>query len=359
MKEQKVTQVQLFTFLLSSMVGAGIINLPAVLAKVTHQDAWISSLIGGLFPLLLINIGLTLFKAYPNQNILDMGVTLLGPILGKLLSFLIMIYLYLVTGFSVRISVDFISSWILPTTPIEIMIILFIVSSIYLARGGLFSLIRFAEITALVLLPFFIIILIPLREWRLLNMLPVLSQPVSAYFASALHSAFPYLGFELILFVAPFTQLGYKKLRFGTNLGVIFVILIYTLFTLAAILTFGHVYVEKQIYTAIKYIQLLYLPVVERLEFTIIFFWIFALFTVFSLFYFFAYQSFKFTFPIKSSLWILLFSVPIYFIALYPQSFPEVNAMAEIVSIFAISVITFVIFTLKLVSLFKRRSTGG
>lgn len=354
MKRPKISQVQIVTFLLSGIVGSGIINLPAELAKATHQDAWVPSLLGGVVVLILTNVGLSLCKQYPHQNILEIGEYLVGSIVGKFLAFLFFVYYYLMLSLSVRISVDFISSWILPSTPIESMIILFGISAIFLTRNGLQSLLRFTEITIVVLIPFLVSLIIPVGHWDILNLQPVVYQPVSAYLEGTLYSSYAYLGFEALFFIIPFIEIEFKPLRRTINLTIISIIIIYTIFTVVSILTFGSNYIQDQIYTAIKYIQLLQFPVIERVEFVFAYFWIFALFSTFAIFHFFSYTSLKFIVPVKNKFWLIPFSIPMYFLALYPDNFPEVNKIAEVLSLASILMIGAIVFSLKIVSLFKK-----
>lgn len=354
MTTKKISLIQIVAMILSVVIGSGIINLPAVLAKSTHQEAWISSLLGGVATLILLNLGLSLNKKYPGEDILGISAKLLGPVMSRGVGLIFLLYYYLIASLTVRASVDFISTWILPTTPIESMIFLFLISSCFLTRQGIGSVARFSEITTLMLLPFFIVLIIPYTEWDFLNLLPLASHPITAYLEGTLSSTHSYLGFEIAFFVLPFVGASYKKARRACNATVLSIIFIYTLFTAVSILTFGSTYIEDQIYTAIKYVQLLEFPLIERMEFIIVFFWIFALFSTFSLLYYFGYVSLQFVAPIKDKLWIIPYSIPIYFLALYPQTVAQVSVYGETVSLISIGAITGSLLLLRLIAFFKR-----
>ena len=86
-----------FTF----TVGTAVISLPALLATIAKQDAWIASALTILPSLLFLFVYIQLISLYPSMTFIEVNEKILGKWFGKLASVLYLIYVlhhYLWTG---------------------------------------------------------------------------------------------------------------------------------------------------------------------------------------------------------------------------------------------------------------------
>lgn len=350
----KISLVQTFALLVGIMIGAGILNLPASLAQEVHQDGWVGALLGGILAILIINLALSLLHTYPEKNFLQISRYLLGKYLGNLINLLFLIYFLLVGGVTLRISTSTISAWILAKTPLEILIIAFIGAAFYLTRAGLQTAARFSEIIIFIVSPFVLVIFFPISNWRMVNVLPFAQQPITNYVSATLVSIFAFLGFEILLLFYPYIEGSHKKIRFSTNLAMVFTTLIYTTLTFGVTAAFGSQRLQEETFVTLKYSELVHFAIIERVGFLLIFFWVFALFHTFALLYYFSYAIIEDFFSIKKNHWSFLLAIPLYFIALYPENAAAVNKFSSFVSNYGISVIAGSIVLLKGISFFKK-----
>ncbi|MCS4468651.1 GerAB/ArcD/ProY family transporter [Clostridium botulinum] len=85
-----LTTSQTIVIIVGSMLGIGILSLPANLSKIAHNDGWIGVVIGSLYPLYMGLCAILIFKdnSYQNTNIIEISKNYFGKILGSSLSFI-------------------------------------------------------------------------------------------------------------------------------------------------------------------------------------------------------------------------------------------------------------------------------
>lgn len=354
MSKPQISLVQTFALIVGIIIGGGVLNLPAGLAQAINQEGWIGAMIGGIFSILILNLAFSLLRKYPDQNILQISRHLLGKYLGNLLNLAYMFYFLLASGTILRISASVISSWILPKTPIEILLISFLFAAFLLTRYGLQVAARFSEIIFFFMLPFTILIFYPIGHWKLYNLLPIGTYSISEYLSASLVSVYAYTGFEIVLFLYPHIKGNFKKIRFTSNLAVMFSIFIYVALSIGVIASFGAERLQNELFVALKYSQLTRFVVVERVEFLIIFFWIFALFHSFGLFFYFGYTITEDLFSIKKRHWSGLLTIPLYYVALYPSNIADLAKMARFFGVFGLITIVSSLILLNGISFFKK-----
>lgn len=182
--------VLMFLFLL----GDCIIIYPTVLTNVASQDAWIASLLGVLFGVMLVWVLLRLHRKYPEQNLIQITQTVLGKWIGGLLSIWYLFFFFFSTALYLRQMGDFLTTQYFLITPLRIIIILLISILICGAASGMESIARSAEIMLPLLLlasAFLVISLLPQSDLSQLK--PVLvNKPLSILHAVIIVITYPY-----------------------------------------------------------------------------------------------------------------------------------------------------------------------
>lgn len=100
-----ISSSDLYFILFGYVVGVGIWALPKSQVGACHQDAWIPTLVGGLYPLIIAALNLYILKKCPNQNLLQLTVEFFGKIVGTILniivfSFFFMIGIFIASGYN-------------------------------------------------------------------------------------------------------------------------------------------------------------------------------------------------------------------------------------------------------------------
>ncbi len=83
-----LTPSEITHIIISMIIGIGILGATGPV-EVAGNDAWISVLVGGLYPLYLIWLALIISKRFPKVNIITINTRLFGKYLGSLINLLI------------------------------------------------------------------------------------------------------------------------------------------------------------------------------------------------------------------------------------------------------------------------------
>lgn len=191
-------------FLLVNLIFATEIEfIPAVLARLTGQDAWVSVLITGVLGILLGALVIYLGLRFPKKNLVEYAIELLGPWGGRALGIFLGAYLIYLCGIIIREFGDHLVTAVMPTTPLVVFSIIFVIMVVYGVYLGLEVFARVNEI----IFPLFLFVLIfgtllaaPQMDFSLLE--PALVHtPASILKGSISLFAFYSEGFILLLFL--------------------------------------------------------------------------------------------------------------------------------------------------------------
>lgn len=232
MPEQgKISLSQFTTLVLLFMVGTSTSLSPYIVVNMAKQDAWISALVGiGLGFLLVLLYGI-LVRRHPKMTLIESSETILGKWIGKIVSFLFFLYFLILTSGLVRVIGDFITTNLMPETPIQAIEIIFILTVIFAVRLGLETFSRTSEIILPVVFLFFLFtVLFLIPEIRFENIAPILEDGIKPVLRGAFQLlGVPILDIVTLLMITPYVdtpkQIG-KALIIATMTGGIFIFLI-------------------------------------------------------------------------------------------------------------------------------------
>jgi spore germination protein KB len=209
------------------------------MTSAAKQDAWLGTLVGISFGLLLTCIYGSLARRYPGLTLMEMNEKILGKWTGKGLSFLFFFYFLILTAGLLRMIGDFITTHIMPETPIQAIEIIFMLIVVYGARLGLETFSRTAEIVLpWILMFFFLLIFSLLPEIEIKNVFPVLEEGFKPVIKAAFLSlGVPFSDIVIFLMITPYIspskKLG-KVLFIATLTGgaILFVIVLMSILVL-------------------------------------------------------------------------------------------------------------------------------
>lgn len=144
--ESTLTARQLMIFIFLISMGTTILIVPSILAAQSKQDAWIAGIAAVGAGLLFIWLYVKLAQMFPAMTLFDMNEQVLGKWIGKAVT-LFYIYMMFVLSAQVLFYIGtFMTTQIMPTTPIQSIYILMITFTVIGAKLGVIILGRTAEI---------------------------------------------------------------------------------------------------------------------------------------------------------------------------------------------------------------------
>ncbi|MGO4270333.1 endospore germination permease [Paenibacillus sp. TAF58] len=236
MLEKGRISVRQFTVLvILYMIGTSILLVPSILAEAAKQDAWIASILGVGMGMLSVLLYYALGNRYPDMTIAEYSERILGKWLGKAVSLLFISFIYLLASFLLRVLGNFMTTHIMPETPIEVINIVFIGVVILAVRLGLENIGRASEIFfPAVIILFLLLVVFLSSKIKFNNIQPMLDEGIKP----VLMAAFYFFSLqELVVFLMLFpyvnqTNKARNALLAGTWIGGIFLIITTVLSTL-------------------------------------------------------------------------------------------------------------------------------
>ena len=228
----KISVRQFTVVVMFYTIGTSILVIPAGLAADAGQDAWIAAMLGWLIGLGCVGLYIILGKQFTNMTLYEYNEKVFGKWAGKLIS-LFFTFISFVGAATVLYYVgNFMTTQVMPETPIESFLILFAGILVMGLRLGLEVFARTAEI----LFPWFLILFITLTlflipEIEIQKIQPVLEAGITPIMKGAL-TFMSFASLPLILFLTISPSLinkpedAGKAFFIGALLGGVFAIII-------------------------------------------------------------------------------------------------------------------------------------
>lgn len=142
----KISQRQTVFLVANSILASMVLFIPALLAEIAGQDAWISVLLAGaagvVFGLLVVRLGMN----HPDKNLVEYSIELLGSWAGRALGILFGLFFLYLNGAVVRQFGELLVSLVMPETPLIVFIGIIVVLAAYGVYLGLEVFARVNEI---------------------------------------------------------------------------------------------------------------------------------------------------------------------------------------------------------------------
>ncbi|MBD2845620.1 endospore germination permease [Paenibacillus sp. IB182496] len=228
-------------------VGSSVLIAPSSLAYEAREDAWIAALLALVVGLLAVGLYNGLARLFPSATLVGMARLSLGRWLGGAVSWLYLGYFFMLSALVLRNIGDFMTTQVLPKTPIQFIHIFFLLVVVAGIRNGLEPFARAAEIFLPWVMLFFVtmVVLLP-PEFHIENLQPVLGYGIKPVLRGTI-SLFstPYTEVVLFLMIIPLVR---KRDRSGKALltGVLIGGLMLAIIALLSILVLGADLATKQ-----------------------------------------------------------------------------------------------------------------
>lgn len=355
----KISGYQLMVFVVNTILGAGIISLPAMAAEKAKNDGWLLILVSGL-----INILLLLLICFAGRKCGERGIfKTLSGVLGKIPSAILLlpfiIYMLVHTGMESRIFTESVKVFLLQRTPIEFIVIPMIIMAVVLSRAGIEPICRFFEIVfPLTVVLVFLCMLVSSRDLDWSNIRPFFSTPPSDFISGLTSTTFSFEGFQLLLIIYPFIKKPKGTLKYSM-IGLVYIIFVNVVGTLQCLTKFGPEETERMLYPIISLIKVSEIPgaFIERTEVLLIAIWLVNVFTtIVALLYCLSVLCADILNQSESRHMVPLALPLIYIISLYGENGVEIKFITAMNSLYMGTYVTLILpIIVILASLFKRK----
>jgi hypothetical protein len=137
LEKGKINAGEFLVIVATFTIGSAILIAPAPAAAIAKQDAWIASVLTLLITLFLIFIFNQLTTLYPSMTYVEYNEKIYGKWIGKILTLPYLFYIFFIACGQVRDIGDFFTTEILVETPIQMIMIIFMITSLIGVRLGL------------------------------------------------------------------------------------------------------------------------------------------------------------------------------------------------------------------------------
>lgn len=280
MRKGMVEVHQLTVMVFMFTIGSSILLIPSLLASGAAQDAWIAGILAMLF-----GIGLAMFYGrlalkFGESTFNQFCEEMLGAWLGRVVALLYVGHFLLLGTLVLRNIGDFFATQILPDTPIQIILLLFMLVVVFGLRYEFPTIAR----TSIVLFQWVVILFLALVLLLLPKVEVVYMKPIfEVSWGTLLRTAYPFVGtpfLELVIFLAamPFVRNRKKAAQaywVGTLMGGVVLVSI----TLLSVLVLGPIVSANKVYPSYTLAKKISIGnIIERVEALMAALWIISIF---------------------------------------------------------------------------------
>lgn len=278
----KISSRQFKYLVILCFIGTSILRIPSGLAADAKQDAWIAALLGILMGLILVWIYTSLGSLYPNMTITQQSEKILGKKIGKVVSFLFVLFLYVNCSTIVWISANFLTTQILIETPLEVIIILWIVVVVFGTRLGLETIARAGEILFPIVIVLFIILVVSVSPniKDLNNMKPMFESGMKPIIKGALYLlTYTTMTNIVLMMIFPANVVNVKDAKKSFFSGTIFAGLMLFIVALLSIIILGSDFSRRNAYPSYVLAKKIHIGnYIQRIEIIIALIWFITVF---------------------------------------------------------------------------------
>ena len=235
----KISLRQLQMLIIINIFGTGVIFLPRITAQIAGPDGWVVVIITTLFATICTYIITSLSAIYPSKTFYEYTSIITNKPIAFILSVFLVLRLVIHAALTLRISLEIISSIMLPTTPQWILALLIIAISGYGASKGYETRARLAEILIfIILIPILFVFSLAAFNVDYTNILPILNTDITTLLKGGFFTLNAFTSIEFLLLVYPYVN-KFNGVRKSATVSVLIVGIIMTIITLITISRFG------------------------------------------------------------------------------------------------------------------------
>lgn len=200
-------EITLFQYILTIsgvQVGFGLLTLPREVAQGANTDGWMSIIIGCVITTLVSLCIIKIMEKHPGDTLLDVLTRYLGKWLGNGMMLLWILYAALAAISLIFSLLYIVHIWILPRSPMFLIMILLSIPMIMLACKGIIIISRYAVFTLFFTIWMPLLLFIPLKDGHWIYLLPLLKEGWLPVLNTVKSTIIAFLGFEFAFVLYPY-----------------------------------------------------------------------------------------------------------------------------------------------------------
>lgn len=169
------------------------------------NDTWIIVISGFLVSIPIVFMYSAIVKRFPGMSLIEINNAVFGRVLGKIFSALYMLFFSVHLIFYTNDVGTFVKGFLLPKTPMALIIFMFVFICAWAVRNGARSFTRYsAMFCAVTITVILITVILLVKNINVENILPVFSQPVKSYLIGThIMAIIPYCDIFVFFMMAP------------------------------------------------------------------------------------------------------------------------------------------------------------
>lgn len=340
-KDNRISNLQVAILVVHTVIGVGILSLPSTLAEVLGTTGWLALIISGAVAVILVIMMTKLMAMYKGKSLFEISSELVGRPITYIAFIIEVIYLLVHGAYVSRILGEVIKMFLLFSTPIEVIIVTFIITAVYTVRSGIEGIARFSIIVIpFIIIPLLILGVVLIPDLDFTNLLPLLKASPMQIMKSLPPVFFTFGGIELLLIYMYYSKDPESAMKY--NIGaIVVVIVLYLLSFIFTLSRFGENGLALQLWPLLSLTKAIQFPnaFVENVEGIVMAIWIIVAFTTLMSAMFSASVLLGKICKLEEQKYLVLPLLPIiYFLSLIPRNVAQVY---DYIRVFAYIFLTF------------------
>lgn len=354
-REELITSRQMMVLMISAMIGASIISLPAKLAEEVGHDGWISILISGFIAVVMSVIVINLLKKHKNKSIFQINTILYGKWAGGIINILYVVYLILKTSINVRIMVEVIQTIVLRSTPAIVLTIFEILPTVYISWYGFKPICRYAYTVYLTIAFVLLLFILQLKMLHPTFLLPVMECSIPSLIDSVRTNAYAFLMFAYPWLVYPIVTDKENALKYTIS-ALVFSTLFFLCSVLFTTAFFGENMLKHLSFPLYSVARVYKAPIFERIDLFFMVIWFPAMHMSTKAYYYGTGFWVMKLFNIKrKTIFLLIYTAVIVAVSRLPGNMSIISKYLEFVDMIGVLLIIFMAILGYIITLFKFR----
>ena len=259
------------------MIGMGLLSISNSLSPVGYSQWWFPILFGIIANITIIPM-IWLALQYRDDDLFDIHEKLLGKWIGKMLNGFLIIYATILFAAVIQNYLELVQIALLPERTIKGHLILFILLTVFIVKGGIKSLARFCMLT------FFLTVwMVYFLRWGMVDgemshLLPLFNFTGTEFWDATKKGYNSVVGYELLMFFFPYIREPQKAFKHA-SFAIWITSIIYLGVTTVSVMYFTEWQIEHSLFPVLKLFQAVDLSFVERIDKLGITLWVFLILT--------------------------------------------------------------------------------
>ncbi|MGE6537899.1 endospore germination permease [Bacillus luti] len=273
-------EITLFQYILTIsgvQVGFGVLTLPREVAQGANTDGWMSIIIGCAITMCVSLCIVQIMAKHPGYSLLDVLTRYLGNWLGKAAMLLWILYAILAAVSLIFSLLYVIHIWILPRTPMFLIMILLSIPMLMLACKGVLVISRYAVFTVFFTLWMPFLLFIPLKDGHWIYLLPLLKEGWIPVLNTVKSTIIAFLGFEFAFVLYPYLN-NKSSAKKGIVIANLITLFIYLQVTFVSFVYFSPDGITKFLWPTLSLVTPFHFSFLERFEIIFLSFYLFIIF---------------------------------------------------------------------------------